>query len=859
MKIKIYTFIIMMLIFSNNSIVLADSFDASDLVITVKTNNAGSSNDKQFEIPTYTGESYNYSVDCDDNGVYEDASVTGNYTCNYPQSGDYTIVIHDNTTDHTGFSGINFNNSGDKDKILSVKQWGKSIITSMENAFYGCLNLSFEADDTPSFSDNGVSMKAAFKQTQNLNSTQSSWNSWDTKNITNMNEAFIDSNFNEDISSWDTSRVVDMKDMFNGDSVFNQDLSRWNTSNVVTMEGMFKGATSFNNGESAGSDSKKLSWNTSNVTNMKSMFEGDTSFNQKLLDDNGNPWDTSNVNDITNMFNGAVNFNQDLGGWNVSSISNADGMFSGVTLSTMNYNSLLSNWSTQSLQDNVTLDAGNSKYCAQNAHDALTNQPNNWIIYDGGLKTNCPSYEVSVTKVSDGNENSTNPSFMVSVSPTNTSGVAITGNINYSGTATNGVDYQMAANTFSIPNGYNSSAITINTINDAKIEGDETIIVKISNLSQGSISNDTTTLKIVDDDKYHISIEGVSNGEEPVINPRFEINVSPINNSSSPITGNITYSGTATNGVDYQMGTSTFSIPIGSDSTEITLHLMDDKITEGTESINVKISNLSTGVISNDFITLDLLDDDKGASLEEITHINVTEDHTPIYKFSSDKSGLISYKGDCSSPTTNAIIGLNTITFNYLSEGVHSNCVINIVDNEGNISQLHVSDFTIKNTTSTTTEGNKKTPIFRLYNTRTGTQLYTRGEADKNKILTKFRDFEFTDGAPAFYASLTEQPGLTPIYRLYNTRTGAQLYTRGEADKNKILTKFRDFEFTDGAPAFYASLTDDGTTPIFRLYNTRTGMQLYTRGEADKNKILNKFRDFEFTDDGPAFYASLTN
>ncbi len=153
----------------------------------------------------------------------------------------------------------------------------------------------------------------------------------------------------------------------------------------------------------------------------------------------------------------------------------------------------------------------------------------------------------------------------------------------------------------------------------------------------------------------------------------------------------------------------------------------------------------------------------------------------------------------------------------------------------------------------------KPVPIFRLYNRRTGAQLYARGEADKNKILAKFRDFEFTDGAPAFWADLSTQAGLTPIYRLYNRRTGAQLYTRGDADKNKILAKFHDFEFTDGEPAFWASLTDNGTTPIFRLYNRRTGMQLYTRGEADKNKILAKFHDFEFTDDGPAFYASLTN
>ncbi len=152
----------------------------------------------------------------------------------------------------------------------------------------------------------------------------------------------------------------------------------------------------------------------------------------------------------------------------------------------------------------------------------------------------------------------------------------------------------------------------------------------------------------------------------------------------------------------------------------------------------------------------------------------------------------------------------------------------------------------------------EKTPIYRLYNTKTGAQLYTIGVYDRNKILKKFPEFEFTDGTPAFWANITQKPGLTPIFRLYNRRTGVQLYTRGEADKNKILAKFRDFEFTDGAPAFYASLTEQpGLTPIYRLYNTRTGAQLYTRGEADKNKILAKFRDFEFTDGAPAFWASL--
>ncbi len=152
---------------------------------------------------------------------------------------------------------------------------------------------------------------------------------------------------------------------------------------------------------------------------------------------------------------------------------------------------------------------------------------------------------------------------------------------------------------------------------------------------------------------------------------------------------------------------------------------------------------------------------------------------------------------------------------------------------------------------------NVKTPIYRLYNKKTGTQLYTRGEADRDKILNKYKCFEFTDGVPAFYASTTND-GTTPMYRLYNKKTGAQLYTRGKADRDKILNKYKDYEFTDGSPSFYASMTPNvGLTPMFRLYNTKTGMQLYTRGIGDRDKILNKYKDYEFTDGVPAFYAKI--
>jgi hypothetical protein len=80
-----------------------------------------------------------------------------------------------------------------------------------------------------------------------------------------------------------------------------------------------------------------------------------------------------------------------------------------------------------------------------------------------------------------------------------------------------------------------------------------------------------------------------------------------------------------------------------------------------------------------------------------------TTNVTPSYGFVSTEAGSIDYLGDCSSPTTAAIAGLNTVTFNTLAVGTHSNCIITVTDASGNTSnQLVVSPFTIETATATT-------------------------------------------------------------------------------------------------------------------------------------------------------------
>jgi len=65
--------------------------------------------------------------------------------------------------------------------------------------------------------------------------------------------------------------------------------------------------------------------------------------------------------------------------------------------------------------------------------------------------------------------------------------------------------------------------------------------------------------------------------------------------------------------------------------------------------------------------------------LKEVTAITTpTTDTTPDYTFSSNESGTITYGGSCSSSTTSAISGNNTITLNTLSVGTYADCTIKV-------------------------------------------------------------------------------------------------------------------------------------------------------------------------------------
>jgi len=83
--------------------------------------------------------------------------------------------------------------------------------------------------------------------------------------------------------------------------------------------------------------------------------------------------------------------------------------------------------------------------------------------------------------------------------------------------------------------------------------------------------------------------------------------------------------------------------------------------------------------------------------IAEVTAVTTpTNDSTPNYTFSSYEAGTITYGGSCSSSTTSAIDGNNTITLVSLSEGTYSNCTIKVTDSAVNVSNtLTITAFTV--------------------------------------------------------------------------------------------------------------------------------------------------------------------
>jgi len=314
--------------------------DNTAFIIEVKTDNAGTSNDNQFQ---FTGAQGDYDVVAKQNDIVVATfnDLSGEQTITLPSSGVYDLEV--SAKEVNGFNRIRFDGGGDNLKITDIKQWGDVVWSSFGDAFFGCKNMLVTATDVPNLS-----------------------------NVTSMSSMFRDASIaNPDTTNWDLSNVTTIERMFNS-TISNPDTSNWDVSSVTNMDRTFQDAPLANPDTS--------NWDVSSVTNMERTFRKASSANPDVSN-----WDVSNVVNMSFMFYDASISNPDTSNWDVSNVVNMSFMFEFSNLSVENLTLIYENWSQLNLQQNVAFSAGNTKYNAsgQAGRDILVNTYN-WTITDGG-------------------------------------------------------------------------------------------------------------------------------------------------------------------------------------------------------------------------------------------------------------------------------------------------------------------------------------------------------------------------------------------------------------------------------------------------------------------------------------------
>lgn len=227
---------------------------------------------------------------------------------------------------------------------LELDGWYTTNVTNMSYMFAGCKNLpDFELRF---FNTSKVTnMSHMFYNCESfvsLHINDTGYTGFDTSNVTDMSYMFAgctnlrDFNLSTTPIELNTSKVTNMKGMFENCKVAAIDVTKFDTSNVADMSFMFAGCGNL-------SAYTLGNLKTSKVTNMNSMFKECITYN--FLDVSS--FDTSNVIDMGDMFNKCQCSVLNIGRFNTANVVNMHGMFSGCTA--WNYD--LSNFNTSRVTD----------------------------------------------------------------------------------------------------------------------------------------------------------------------------------------------------------------------------------------------------------------------------------------------------------------------------------------------------------------------------------------------------------------------------------------------------------------------------------------------------------------------------
>ncbi|MDO5289938.1 MAG: trypsin-like peptidase domain-containing protein [Pseudomonadota bacterium] len=141
-------------------------------------------------------------------------------------------------------------------------------------------------------------------------------------------------------------------------------------------------------------------------------------------------------------------------------------------------------------------------------------------------------------------------------------------------------------------------------------------------------------------------------------------------------------------------------------------------------------------------------------------------------------------------------------------------------------------------------------PVYRFYNTRTGAHFYTNNGIERDYLIANSPWFRYE--GPNFYAYNSQVSGTSPVYRFYNTQTGVHFYTISAAERDHVIAALPAFKYE--GPSWHArTAADTGTSPLYRFYSAPRQGHFYTINAAEMQHVRANYPDFSY--EGVAYHA----
>ncbi len=147
-------------------------------------------------------------------------------------------------------------------------------------------------------------------------------------------------------------------------------------------------------------------------------------------------------------------------------------------------------------------------------------------------------------------------------------------------------------------------------------------------------------------------------------------------------------------------------------------------------------------------------------------------------------------------------------------------------------------------------------PVYRFYNSRTGAHFFTSSTAERDTVISKLSP-PFSHEGVAFSVASAFSPGLSPVHRFYNTRTGVHFYTISESERATVAASLPQFLY-EGVAYHASQVAGQGLIPFYRFYVPSRGFHFYTANESEKASIIANLAAI-YHYEGVGYYVLDTN